>query len=73
MNATSGSKIALAGALAALATSAYADTTDSSDTDLQEVVVMARLRAESLQEVPVAVDAYSSKAIQDAGGRIAIR
>jgi iron complex outermembrane recepter protein len=69
MNATSGSKIALAGALAALATSAYADTTDSSDTDLQEVVVTARLRSESLQEVPVAVDAYSSKAIQDAGMR----
>ncbi|HEX3865620.1 MAG TPA: hypothetical protein VHV78_02670, partial [Gemmatimonadaceae bacterium] len=57
----------MAGALAALATSAYADTTDSSDTDLQEVVVTARLRSESLQEVPVAVDAYSSKAIQDAG------
>jgi hypothetical protein len=58
MNATSGSKIAVAGALAALATSAYAaDTAASSDTDLQEVVVTARLRSESLQEVPVAVDA----------------
>jgi iron complex outermembrane receptor protein len=70
MNATSGSKIAVAGALAALATSAYAaDTAASSDTDLQEVVVTARLRSESLQEVPVAVDAYSSKTIQDAGMR----
>jgi len=69
MNATSGSKIALAGALAALATSAYAETTAASDTDLQEVVVTARLRSESLQEVPVAVDAFSSKAIQDAGMR----
>jgi len=69
MNATSGSKIAFAGALAALATSAYADTAASSDTDLQEVVVTARLRSESLQEVPVAVDAYSSKTIQDAGMR----
>ena len=57
-----------AGAVAVLATSAYADTTTpSSDTDLTEVVVTARLRSESLQEVPMAVDAFSSKALEDAG------
>ena len=68
MNATNGSKIAFAGALAALATSAYADSTaNTSDTDLTEVVVTARLRSESLQEVPVAVDAFSAKTLQDAG------
>ena len=68
MHATNGSKIAFAGALAALATSAYADTaTDTADTDLTEVVVTARLRSESLQEVPVAVDVFSAKTLQDAG------
>ena len=51
MNATLGSKIAFVGALAALATSAYADTAASSDTDLQEVVVTARLRSEDRKSV----------------------
>jgi iron complex outermembrane receptor protein len=70
MNVNNGSKIAVAGALAALATSAYADTAaDTADTDLTEVVVTARLRSESLQEVPVAVDAFSAKTLQDAGVR----
>lgn len=62
------SKIAFAGAWVALATSAYADTTPPSfDTDLTEVVVTARLRSESLQEVPMAVDAFSAKTLEDAG------
>lgn len=67
MNASYGSKIAFAGALVALATAANADTPAVPDTDLEEIVVTARLRSESLQEVPMAVDAFSSKALQDAG------
>jgi iron complex outermembrane recepter protein len=68
MNASSRSKIAFAGALAALVTTANAaDEATTGDTDLQEIVVTARLRSESLQEVPMAVDAFSSKALQDAG------
>jgi iron complex outermembrane receptor protein len=67
MNANYGSKIAFAGALVALATAANADTPAAPDTDLEEIVVTARLRSESLQEVPMAVDAFSSKALQDAG------
>src|ERR1700749_4485539 len=71
MNASSRSRIAFASALAALVTTtAYAaDEATPADTDLQEVVVTARLRSESLQEVPMAVDAFSSKALQDAGVR----
>jgi iron complex outermembrane receptor protein len=68
MNACNGSRIALAGALVALATTANAaDTSAGSDNELQEIVVTARLRSESLQEVPMAVDAFSAKTLQDAG------
>lgn len=68
MNATHGSKVAIAGAALVLATTAHAaDTPAAVDTDLQEIVVTARLRSESLQEVPMAVDAFSSKTLQDAG------
>lgn len=37
------------------------------DLVLEEVVVTARKREESLQEAPLAVSAYSSRALQDAG------
>ena len=50
-------------------------TNDSSSQGLETVVVTARLRSESLQEVPVAVDAFSAKTLQDAlagGATVAI-
>jgi iron complex outermembrane receptor protein len=70
MNASFGSKIAWVSAVAALTTTVNAaETTAASDSDLQEITVTARLRSESLQEVPIAVDAFSSKALEDAGVR----
>lgn len=70
MNASYGSTIALLSAMATLATTVHAaDATPASDSDLQEITVTARLRAESLQQVPIAVDAFSSKALEDAGVR----
>ncbi len=69
MNAKHGLKVALVGAFSTLTMTAHADTPASSNTDLEEIVVTARLRSESLQEVPVAVTAFSAKALQDAGVR----
>ncbi|MBS0419967.1 MAG: TonB-dependent receptor [Proteobacteria bacterium] len=59
--------MAFASALAALVSTANAADENTSTTDLQEIVVTARLRSESLQEVPMAVDAFSAKTLQDAG------
>ncbi|MCC7329409.1 MAG: TonB-dependent receptor [Gammaproteobacteria bacterium] len=39
------------------------------DTMIQEIIVTARKKAESLQEVPVAITAFSADSIQDAGIR----
>jgi iron complex outermembrane receptor protein len=74
MNVDLGLKITLAGAVYALAMtvqplSARADAPAASDNELDEIVVTARLRTESLQQVPVAVTAFSAKALQDAGVR----
>lgn len=69
MNANLGLKIAMLGALCTLMMAAQADTPASSSTDLEEIVVTARLRSESLQQVPMAVTAFSAKALQDAGVR----
>jgi iron complex outermembrane recepter protein len=69
MNANHGLKIACVGAFSTLMMVAHADTPAASNTDLEEIVVTARLRSESLQEVPVAVTAFSAKALQDAGVR----
>ena len=69
MNADHGLKIALVGALSTLMMAAQAETPAASDNELEEVVVTARLRAETLQEVPMAVTAFSAKALQDAGVR----
>jgi len=69
MNANRCLKVALLGALAALITPAYAATLPGNENELEEIIVTARLRSESLQEVPMAVDAFSAKALQDAGVR----
>jgi iron complex outermembrane receptor protein len=69
MNADYGLKIALVGAFSTLMMTAHAETPAASDNELEEVVVTARLRSESLQQVPVAVTAFSAKALQDAGVR----
>ena len=59
------------GALAALQLPPYAAETTASDGLGSRRRLWSRrgLRSESLQEVPIAVDAFSSKAIQDAGVR----
>jgi iron complex outermembrane receptor protein len=69
MNANRGWKIATACLFSNLMATAYADTPQSSNTDLEEIVVTARLRAENLQEVPAAITAFSAKTLQDAGVR----
>ena len=69
MNASHGLKIAMLGAFSTLVMTAQADTPASPNTDLEEIVVTARLRSESLQEVPESVTAFSAKALVDAGVR----
>src|SRR3984957_4189640 len=69
MNANTGLKTAMVGAFSTLMMAAHAATPASSNTDLEEIVVTARLRFESLQQVPMAVTAFSAKALQDAGVR----
>ena len=54
--------LAAATVLALLAAGAYAQTGV-----LEEVIVTAQKRSESLQDVPVAVNAFSSETIQEAG------
>jgi len=51
----------LAATIAATLGTAYAETT------LEEVTVTARKRAENVQEVPIAVTAFTAQDIQDAG------
>lgn len=60
---------AIAGVLALAAGAATAATPASNEATLDEVVVTARYRNESLQEVPVSVTAFSAKALEDAGVR----
>jgi iron complex outermembrane receptor protein len=43
-----------------------AETAAAQDSGIEEIVVTARLRSENLQKVPVAVTAFSAKAIDDA-------
>jgi iron complex outermembrane receptor protein len=69
MNANHGLKIALLGALSTLMMTAHADAPPSPNTDLEEIVVTARLRSETLQEVPESVTVFSAKALVDAGVR----
>ena len=72
MNANQGLRISALVAFSALMMAAHADTPatpTSSNTDLEEIVVTARLRSESLQEVPESVTAFSAKALVDAGVR----
>jgi len=49
--------------LATTSFSAFAQT----DTALEEIIVTARMRAESLQEVPVSIKAFSRRTIEEAG------
>jgi iron complex outermembrane receptor protein len=62
-------RLALIGSLASVGavTVAAADTPPVPEGALEDVVVTARLRAESVQEVPVSVTAFSAKALEDAG------
>jgi iron complex outermembrane receptor protein len=62
-------KMALTGALCTLTMTAFADTPSTSGGELDEVVVTARLRSESIQQVPMSVTAFSAKTLQDAGVR----
>jgi len=57
------------GAFSTFMMAAHADTPSAPNTDLEEIVVTARLRSESLQEVPESVTAFSAKALEDAGVR----
>jgi iron complex outermembrane recepter protein len=68
MNAKGRLGIVLVAAINAAAI-ANADTTAPADSGLEEIVVTARLRSESQQEVPAAVTVFSAKALQDAGVR----
>ena len=56
----------LAAALIAISTAApaIAQTADEEGLRLEEIVVTARMREESLQDVPVAVNAFSEKDLQ---------
>ena len=58
---------ALAGAVAAIPHTASAQQSAQSEFALEEIVVTARKRAESLQDAPIAVTAFSSLDIQNAG------
>src|SRR5579871_3609250 len=62
------SKISLA-VTAALAVAppraALAAAGDASDTSLQEIVVTARKRAENLQDVPLSIDVFTKKDLQN--------
>ncbi|MBU1375018.1 MAG: TonB-dependent receptor plug domain-containing protein [Alphaproteobacteria bacterium] len=52
----------------AMAAPAYAQTTGGSDVELEEVVITARKREESLREVPAAGTAFGAEQIQAMGG-----
>jgi outer membrane receptor protein involved in Fe transport len=44
-----------------------ADASISSDTTLEEVIVTARKRSENLQDVPISIDVYTAKDLQNLG------
>lgn len=56
-------------ATACLTSGAAAYAQDAADTEGNDIVVTARQRSESLQQVPDSVTAFSSKAIEEAGIR----
>jgi iron complex outermembrane receptor protein len=55
------------GGLSAFCMSSYAAATANKADEIEEITVVARMRTETLQSVPVAVDAFSAKMIEDAG------
>src|SRR5438874_8729172 len=60
--------LAVAAALASVAaprTPAFAATADASSGGLQEVVVTARKREENLQDVPISIDVFTQKDLQN--------
>ncbi len=59
--------LAVATALAATASRAKAASPDVSATSLQEVVVTARKREENIQDVPLSIDVYTAKDLQNLG------
>src|ERR1700676_4486875 len=56
---------ALSGAAAMHAAPAAAAGASSSDTTLEEVIVTARKRTENLQDVPISMDVYTAKDLQN--------
>lgn len=62
-------RIALASALSAFCAGAAFAQEVAAESVLEEIVVTARFRNESLQEVPVSVTAFSSEMLEDAGVR----
>src|ERR1700737_2803049 len=66
---TSPSKLALAIATILSGTTAMhvepASATEASDTTLEEVIVTARKRTENLQDVPLSIDVYTGKDLQN--------
>jgi iron complex outermembrane receptor protein len=56
-----------AAALAAAGLGVPASAADNDETALEEVIVTARMRAESAQDVPVSATVFSSQMIEDAG------
>jgi len=56
---------AAAGSIASTGSTASASTTDSTEGNLDTVVVTARRRDESLERVPVAISAFSAQQLQD--------
>src|ERR1700677_1613947 len=61
--------IAIAATLSGAATfhALPASSAASSDSTLEEVIVTARKRAENLQDVPISIDVYTSKDLQNLG------
>lgn len=49
----------------AISTSTFAQETAQADNGVEDIVVTARMRTENLQDVPLAVTAFSAQAIQD--------
>ena len=58
---------ALAGAMVPRAPALAAAATDATGSGLQEVVVTARKREENLQDVPVSIDVFTKKDLQNLG------
>src|SRR6202050_4067155 len=56
---------ALSGTAAMHVAPAWAAGASSSDTTLEEVIVTARKRAENLQDVPISIDVFTSKDMQN--------